>query len=49
MLLLFAGLGLWTVYGTLIADPIIVVANAVGAGLVGAVLACKIRDIADRK
>lgn len=48
LLILFAGLGLWTAYGAMIADPIIVAANALGASLVGAVLACKIRDIAMR-
>lgn len=44
LLTLFAGLTLWIAYGTLIGDFIIVTANAVGASLVGAVLACKIRD-----
>lgn len=46
LLTLFSGLSLWVTYGIAIGDPIIIVANAVGASLVGLVLACKIRDTA---
>ena len=46
LLILFAGLSLWIVYGATIGDPIIIVANGVGAALVGFVLGCKVRDIA---
>jgi len=46
LLILFAGLSLWIVYGATIGDPIIVAANGVGATLVGLVLGCKVRDIA---
>lgn len=46
LLILFAGLSLWIVYGATVGDPIIIVANAVGAALVGFVLGCKVRDIA---
>lgn len=42
---LFAGLGLWIVYGWMIKDIVIVIANCVGAALVGVVLGCKVRDI----
>ncbi len=42
---LFAGLVLWIAYGALIGDLIIVAANVIGAGLVGTVLGCKIRDV----
>lgn len=45
LLALFAGLVLWIGYGAIAGDIIIVVANGVGASLVGAVLACKIRDM----
>ena len=45
LLALLAGLSLWIVYGAIIGDPIIVVANVAGAGLVGTVLGCKIRDL----
>lgn len=45
LLALFAGLLLWIAYGALTGDFIIVIANAVGAALVGAVLACKVRDV----
>lgn len=41
---LTAGLSGWIVYGVAIADPIIVIANLIGAGLSGTVLACKLRD-----
>jgi MtN3 and saliva related transmembrane protein len=44
LLTLFTGLSLWIGYGIAIGDPIIVIANATGASLVGAVLGCKIRD-----
>jgi MtN3 and saliva related transmembrane protein len=42
---LLAGLSLWIVYGAVIGDAVVVTANAVGAALVGMVLACKIRDL----
>nr|WP_246754223.1 SemiSWEET family transporter [Bradyrhizobium diazoefficiens] len=42
---LTAGLGLWTVYGALQGDRVIVLANVVGATLSGTVLGCKIRDL----
>jgi MtN3 and saliva related transmembrane protein len=42
---LFAGLALWIVYGLIVADIVIVIANCVGAALVAVVLACKVRDI----
>jgi MtN3 and saliva related transmembrane protein len=45
LLALFAGLSLWIAYGAIIGDLILVAANAVGALLVGIVLACKIRDM----
>ena len=41
---LFGGLGLWIVYGALKADLVILIANSVGAALVGIVLVCKVRD-----
>ena len=45
LLALFAGLSLWIAYGAIIGDPIIIGANVIGAGLVGTVLGCKIRDL----
>jgi len=39
------GLGLWTVYGAIQGDWVIVLANVVGATLSGIVLACKIRNL----
>jgi MtN3 and saliva related transmembrane protein len=42
---LFAGLALWTVYGLMVEDIVIVIANCVGGALVGVVLGCKVRDI----
>jgi MtN3 and saliva related transmembrane protein len=39
------GLGLWTVYGAIQGDLVIVLANVVGATLSGIVLGCKIRDL----
>jgi MtN3 and saliva related transmembrane protein len=41
---LFAGLALWIVYGLMVEDVVIVIANCVGAALVGVVLWCKVRD-----
>lgn len=41
---LTSGLSLWTVYGVLRGDWVIVAANTVGSGLAAVVLACKIRD-----
>lgn len=45
LLALLAGLSLWVVYGAVVGDFIIIVANATGAVLVGTVLYCKIRDM----
>jgi MtN3 and saliva related transmembrane protein len=42
---LFAGLALWIVYGLIVEDIVIVIANCVGAVLVAMVLGCKVRDI----
>ena len=42
---LFAGLALWIVYGLMVEDVVIVIANCVGAALVGVVLWCKVRDV----
>ena len=39
------GLSLWLVYGLLRHDWVIVSSNAVGAGLAGTVLGCKVRDL----
>lgn len=39
------GPGLWTVYGMMQADWVIVLANFVGATLSAIVLGCKIRDL----
>lgn len=41
----FVGLLLWVLYGILEADVVIIIANAVGAFLVGLVLICKVRDL----
>jgi MtN3 and saliva related transmembrane protein len=43
--MLTLGLGLWTVYGLIREDWVIVLANVVGATLSGIVLGCKIRDL----
>lgn len=45
LLALLTGLLLWVAYGLLQADFVIVLANAIGAGLVGVVLGWKIRDL----
>ena len=42
---LFAGLALWIVYGLMVEDFVIVIANCVGGALVGVVLGCKVRDV----
>jgi MtN3 and saliva related transmembrane protein len=39
------GVGLWTVYGVIQGDWVIVLANVVGATLSGIVLGCKVRDM----
>lgn len=39
------GLGLWTVYGLIQRDWVIVLANVVGGTLSGIVLGCKVRDM----
>jgi MtN3 and saliva related transmembrane protein len=41
---LAAGLALWTVYGMLKGDYVIIVANAVGLALVSTLIGFKIRD-----
>jgi MtN3 and saliva related transmembrane protein len=46
---LFAGLALWIVYGLMVEDIVIVIANCVGGALVGVVLGCKVRDIMARR
>jgi MtN3 and saliva related transmembrane protein len=48
LLALFTGLCLWIAYGAIIGDPIIIAANVVGAGLVGTVLGCKVRDVREK-
>lgn len=45
LVVLTAGLGLWTVYGALKPDWIIVLANGVGCALAFTVLCCKLRDL----
>jgi len=45
LLALMTGLLLWVIYGLLHGDFVIVLANATGAGLVGVVLGCKLRDL----
>ena len=44
LIILTVGLAGWTLYGVIIADPIIAIANTAGAGLAATVLACKVRD-----
>jgi MtN3 and saliva related transmembrane protein len=39
------GLGLWSVYGMLGGDWVIIAANAIGATLAAIVLGCKLRDM----
>jgi MtN3 and saliva related transmembrane protein len=43
-LIITVGLGGWILYGLIIADPIIAIANTAGAGLAATVLASKVRD-----
>ncbi|ABD89157.1 SemiSWEET family sugar transporter [Rhodopseudomonas palustris] len=45
LIVLTAGLALWTVYGLLKSDYVIVVANGVGGALSSSVLGCKTRDL----
>lgn len=45
LLVLCLGLSLWVIYGVIKPDWIVAVANGVALALVGAVLACKIRDL----
>jgi MtN3 and saliva related transmembrane protein len=49
LLALLAGLSLWIAYGAFLGDPIIIGANVIGAGLVGTVLCCKVRDVRSGK
>jgi len=44
LLALFFGLALWCIYGLVKGDLVIIIANLVGASLVGIVLFCKVRD-----
>ena len=44
LIALFAGLSLWCIYGIFKDDIVIIIANIVGAALVGTVLFCKLRD-----
>jgi len=44
LIALTIGLVGWILYGLIVVDPIIAIANAIGAGLAAIVLACKIRD-----
>ena len=44
LIVLTVGLAGWILYGLIIADPIIAIANTAGAGLAATVLACKVRD-----
>jgi MtN3 and saliva related transmembrane protein len=45
---LSAGLGLWIMYGLVVHDLVVAVANTVGFALSTAVLACKLRDMRSR-
>lgn len=45
LLALLAGLSLWIGYGAVIGNAIIMIANGIGAALVGTVLGCKLRDM----
>ncbi len=45
LVVLTLGLVLWVVYGAIRGDLVIILANSVGAGLTGTVLACKLRDL----
>ena len=44
LLLLFAGLSLWMVYGFIRADIVIIIANAVSLTLLGCILYFKFRE-----
>jgi MtN3 and saliva related transmembrane protein len=46
LIALFSGLALWIVYGLMRSDSVIIIANGIGAALVGTVLIFKLRDIA---
>ena len=48
-LVLAAGVALWTVYGFLKADPVIVCANAVSFALLMGILYFKIRDVMSKR
>lgn len=45
LIVLTSGLALWTVYGLIKGDWIIVMANSVGGTLTAVVLGCKLRDL----
>lgn len=45
LVVLCLGLALWIAYGFIRSDWVVVVANIAGLSLVGAVLACKVRDL----
>jgi MtN3 and saliva related transmembrane protein len=48
LLALVCGLLLWCIYGIVKNDVVIILANVVGAALVGIVLMCKLRDMRSR-
>lgn len=45
LIVLCLGLSLWIVYGLMRSDWVVFAANVAGLSLVGAVLACKVRDL----
>lgn len=45
LVVLTSGLALWTAYGLLKGDWIIILANSVGGTLTAVVLGCKLRDV----
>jgi MtN3 and saliva related transmembrane protein len=45
LIALCLGLALWIVYGLIRSDWVVAIANLAGLSLVGAVLACKVRDL----
>jgi MtN3 and saliva related transmembrane protein len=48
-LTLFAGVGLWVVYGMLKSDAVVLIANAVSLCLLAGILGFKIREIFGRR
>ena len=45
LVVLTSGLALWTAYGLLKGDWIIILANSIGGTLTAVVLGCKLRDV----